>query len=1009
MPNPDTPNRPPHRPPTDEQNSPEALFLSFLDDGDEGALARLMRRCSPRLRSFARRFGVPDDRVEDLVHESLVTAVQRARDFDRNRPLLPWLQGILTRKVASHVRAEARRARHQAARAQHHRDHAGHADPESPHPSPLDSAARSELFAILHDAILAVPEHYRPALELHLLEGLSPVEVAERLGRMRATVRVQLFRGLRALRRQLPRGLHPLLFALLLAPDRQALAAAIGEAPRIGRRLLAGSGAVLAVTLAAVSLAWNTSDTPPPTRRIASEATPVPAPTPRPKAATTDVPTPRRLSDRAAIADDRTLEVFVHDGQRRPVPAVGLWLERLDGSDPLGTRERAVTAANGIARFAALPNVGLRLQSDRLAAREVTATASRAELQVRGNDLTGIVLDPTGRPCSDAGIWLAGDVVTMTDAAGQFELRAVPSGTPIAAIAPFGVAPPRPHEPNGSHLTLRLEPAGAVRGKIVDAADRPIAGARVVVGSAPNHAEEGYADDALLCLLPTQTSIASSTGEFGPLWLPPGQHPIHVRTPRHRPFASAVSITARDTTTTRLELPTTAHLTGRIVDPDGRPIGNARLAFRGTDANDRIDTTVGADGHFALDVPERGGYLAAAATGHRSASITLAQHATLPDEAILVLEPEHWQPLRLTFDDGAPVTGWSVRWLTPTRSALDRGEQRAVTNASGVCRIARRPQGSTQPTNDLSHRPTRWAVRGPGDPVWHEQPIDELRLEPPGLRATIAAHLRPSASLTCECLAAPGRPIANGRVYLRRGQDILWESARTDDRGRFSAAPLAPGDYTVFVESTAPDQPSLHGSGITIAAGAAVQRTLTSGPSGRLDYELRRPDGALVDSAIVTFVGGRADRRYGARESGHGSQRLPVGSYRLFAMGENSTWVHGEPFEIAADRTTRLTVPVEAATRRALHLQVPGFGRDVLTAIVRRRRDGCELGTFRILEDAPPSVVAFLPLGTYDVEVAVEPASLPATTSSHGPWRGQFTVETLAPRHAAIPVSFERR
>ncbi|MCA8952473.1 MAG: sigma-70 family RNA polymerase sigma factor, partial [Planctomycetes bacterium] len=198
--------------------TPETLFRRFLDSGCEAALDTLIRRCSPRLRGFARRFGVADDRVEDLVQETMITAVQRAASWHDDRPLLPWLQGILTRKIASWARDEARRRHHHASWAEARR-------PDST--DPADDVEGDELRALLCAAIAAVPERYRRALELHLLHGLAPHEVAARLGRMRATVRVHLHRGLQRVRRHLPRGVHPLLLALALAPTVRPRAAAV--------------------------------------------------------------------------------------------------------------------------------------------------------------------------------------------------------------------------------------------------------------------------------------------------------------------------------------------------------------------------------------------------------------------------------------------------------------------------------------------------------------------------------------------------------------------------------------------------------------------------------------------------------------------------------------------------------------------------------------------------------------------------------------------------------------
>lgn len=71
---------------------------------------------------------------------------------------------------------------------------------ESDQSGPALQAERNEQLARVADALAALPEDQRRAIELHHLQGLSVEEVGERLGRSRQAAAGLIFRGLKALR-----------------------------------------------------------------------------------------------------------------------------------------------------------------------------------------------------------------------------------------------------------------------------------------------------------------------------------------------------------------------------------------------------------------------------------------------------------------------------------------------------------------------------------------------------------------------------------------------------------------------------------------------------------------------------------------------------------------------------------------------------------------------------------------------------------------------------------------
>jgi len=171
----------------------EALFARYRKRGDAGALAQVFDRTAPELFRLAQHLVRDPLAAEDVLQETFVTAIDAAARWDAERPLVPWLTGILARK-ASESRRSARREVEPA------RLHERAAD------DPAALAEDAEFSRELRAALGSLPELYRQVLERHLIDGLAPAEIARDLARASGTVRMQLHRGLEQLRRVLPAG-----------------------------------------------------------------------------------------------------------------------------------------------------------------------------------------------------------------------------------------------------------------------------------------------------------------------------------------------------------------------------------------------------------------------------------------------------------------------------------------------------------------------------------------------------------------------------------------------------------------------------------------------------------------------------------------------------------------------------------------------------------------------------------------------------------------------------------
>ncbi|MEX2459381.1 MAG: sigma-70 family RNA polymerase sigma factor [Actinomycetota bacterium] len=162
------------------------LVREFLH-GQGLAFDVLYRRFFPRLVRLCRRRMSDSVHAEDIAQETLIRAFEHIDEFDRDRPMWPWLKTIATRLVIDHARA---------------RDRETVADPGGgAAPDTLDFANREDRLVLLQ-ALERVPRRQRVALTLRYLDEWNPSEVADFLGVSRPAIEQLLFRARRTLRAQ---------------------------------------------------------------------------------------------------------------------------------------------------------------------------------------------------------------------------------------------------------------------------------------------------------------------------------------------------------------------------------------------------------------------------------------------------------------------------------------------------------------------------------------------------------------------------------------------------------------------------------------------------------------------------------------------------------------------------------------------------------------------------------------------------------------------------------------
>jgi len=115
------------------------------------------------------RLGVRPGDVEDVAHDVFVTVHRRLGDFDRARPIRPWLFGICLR-TASDYRRSARIRREVGSD--------GVAEPVDDAPRADDAIAAHDARRRVLDALAVLPLDQRAVFVLHELDGIAMPEIA---------------------------------------------------------------------------------------------------------------------------------------------------------------------------------------------------------------------------------------------------------------------------------------------------------------------------------------------------------------------------------------------------------------------------------------------------------------------------------------------------------------------------------------------------------------------------------------------------------------------------------------------------------------------------------------------------------------------------------------------------------------------------------------------------------------------------------------------------------------
>jgi RNA polymerase sigma factor (sigma-70 family) len=170
-----------------------AMWMAAAQGGDRRAYEKVLAESVPLIRAAARRQGVAQDHLDDVVQETLITVHRVRHTYDPTRSYDAWITAIANRRAIDALRSRGRRDSREL--------HDEFALDNHPAAEDASAATDSEQRARkLRAAIAELPPGQREAVEHLGLRERSLSETAELTGRNTGALKVNLHRAIKALR-----------------------------------------------------------------------------------------------------------------------------------------------------------------------------------------------------------------------------------------------------------------------------------------------------------------------------------------------------------------------------------------------------------------------------------------------------------------------------------------------------------------------------------------------------------------------------------------------------------------------------------------------------------------------------------------------------------------------------------------------------------------------------------------------------------------------------------------
>jgi RNA polymerase sigma-70 factor (ECF subfamily) len=184
---------------SNDQSADDASLVQRMQRGDERALAALYDRYAASLLGMVLRTVRERPDAEAVLMEVFLQAWRGAATFDSARgSVLAWLAMMARSRAMDAARRGARRERHETAE----QDSVDAIESvEAPEPTDaLHELEQQERRTAIEQAMTALVPAQRLVIELAFFEGLTHVEIAERLSEPLGTVKTRIRQGMIKLR-----------------------------------------------------------------------------------------------------------------------------------------------------------------------------------------------------------------------------------------------------------------------------------------------------------------------------------------------------------------------------------------------------------------------------------------------------------------------------------------------------------------------------------------------------------------------------------------------------------------------------------------------------------------------------------------------------------------------------------------------------------------------------------------------------------------------------------------
>lgn len=169
--------------------------MRAAQDGDQSAYGALLAEILPMLRVIVRRKWGSQQDVDDIVQDILLSLHGVRHTYDPGRPFLPWLLTITYRRIADAARRSTSRSSYETT---------VDVMPETfSADETKNEQDRSDDQAAMRQSVAGLTSGQREAIELTKVQGLSLKEASVVTGKSVASLKVNIHRAVKALRRSI--------------------------------------------------------------------------------------------------------------------------------------------------------------------------------------------------------------------------------------------------------------------------------------------------------------------------------------------------------------------------------------------------------------------------------------------------------------------------------------------------------------------------------------------------------------------------------------------------------------------------------------------------------------------------------------------------------------------------------------------------------------------------------------------------------------------------------------